>query len=189
MTQPPYRRKQYLINKPFQFKVMLFLSLMVAAAIGLTHLLAASYARLVASAAVTAEAARPAAAAAPGFMEGLWLPLMAALLLGIVGVLILGLFYSHRIAGPMFALKRVLQRVQNGDLGTAMHIRATDEFHDVEASFNQMVEGLNQKMNSLRKALLALPGQEPRRVDSVLREHFTLGETASPAPSEKIQTP
>jgi HAMP domain-containing protein len=188
MQQPPYRRKQYLINKPFQFKIMLYLSVLVVIAIGLAHLMAWSYAKLVASASSAAISAQPAAASAPGFTEGLWLPVMVAVLLGIVAVLIFGLFYSHRIAGPMFALKRVLQRVQNGDLGTEMHIRVKDEFHDVEAAFNQMVSGLNQKMNSLRQAILALPGQDPRRLNSVFQDHFTLGEHTTPAVAEKTQT-
>lgn len=188
MAQPPYRRKQYLINKPFQFKIMFYLSVLVVVAIGVAHLLAVSYSKLVAGATAAAQAAAPTAPSAPGFASGLWLPLMVALLLGIIGVLIFGLFYSHRIAGPMFNLKRVMQRVQNGDLGTVMHSRATDEFHDVEASFNQMVDGLNVKMANVRKALLSLPGQDQRKLNSVLQDHFILNEPAGAPEAGSTQT-
>ncbi len=72
-------------------------------------------------------------------------------------MLIFGLLYSHKIAGPIFNLKRVLHKIGNGDLTVTMKLRASDEFHDVEDAFNQMANGLNQRLMTIQKAIAELP--------------------------------
>ena len=168
---PPHRRRQYLINKHFQYKVIFLLSLMVATIAVAGHFMAYSYAKLVQS-----TQAAPAVAAGPvtgGSADIFWLPILIAVLLGIIFVLVFGLLYSHRIAGPLFNLKRVMERVGQGDLTTVMHIRATDEFHDVEAAFNTMVSGLNQKIEKIRGGFVDLPSQEKRRMERLLADHLS----------------
>ncbi|MEW6516088.1 MAG: HAMP domain-containing protein [candidate division FCPU426 bacterium] len=186
----PQRRRQYLINKPFQLKIMLYLSLLVAGVVGFAHILATTYAKLVTKAVSAASVSKPVAASLPtGFMEGLWLPVLAAILVGIVFVMIAGLLYSHKIAGPLFNLKRVMQRVQNGDLSTLMRIRSGDELHDVEAAFNFMVVGLNQRLINLRQAILDLPEKDSRHLLRLFHEHFHTGEEIDTFLSQKIQVP
>lgn len=51
----------------------------------------------------------------------------------------LGIIFSHRIAGVMFALKRTIREVNAGK-NVRLRIRAKDEFHDVAQSFNALLD-------------------------------------------------
>lgn len=53
---------------------------------------------------------------------------------------------SHRIAGPMFALKRSLDRIAEGNLKDArVKFRARDEFHEIADALNRVVDELEKK--------------------------------------------
>ncbi len=102
--------------------------------------------------------------------EILWLPMLLSTLLGILLVLIFGLLYSHRIAGPLFNLKRMMRRVGEGDLKASMKIRKNDEFHDVEEVFNQMVEALHHRVRDIKTALRESSGPGKKKIEQVLKE-------------------
>ncbi|MGA0164337.1 MAG: HAMP domain-containing protein, partial [Bdellovibrionota bacterium] len=53
---------------------------------------------------------------------------------------------SHRIAGPMFALKRSLDRIAEGNLKDArVKFRSKDEFHEIADALNRVVDELEKK--------------------------------------------
>lgn len=58
---------------------------------------------------------------------------------------IAGIFLSHKMAGPLYAFKRELQKLQNGDFTAYLELRKKDEFKELKIPFNQWVESL-QKM-------------------------------------------
>ena len=51
--------------------------------------------------------------------------------LGVVFTLGLGLFYSHKIAGPVHRLKRALREFRAGDFDQVIRFRKRDELHDL----------------------------------------------------------
>jgi len=58
----------------------------------------------------------------------------------------LSLNLSHRIAGPLFALKRSLDRIAEGNLQEArLSFRPTDEFKELAESLNRVVDELEKK--------------------------------------------
>ncbi len=103
-------------------------------------------------------------------VEILWLPMLVSTLLGIFLVLVFGLFYSHRIAGPLFNLKRTMRRVGEGNLKATMKIRKNDEFHDVEESFNQMVEAFHRRWSDIKKAVGESTGPDKKKLEKLLEE-------------------
>jgi methyl-accepting chemotaxis protein len=56
--------------------------------------------------------------------------------------MLLGLFLSHRISGPLYRLRTSMQKAKAGDFSQVMRLRVSDEFQSLKESFNEMVEGL-----------------------------------------------
>lgn len=76
-------------------------------------------------------------------MKSLLLSVSLVVLLFSVGVLAVARILSHRIVGPIFAIKRSLERIAAGDYEAArVHLRSQDEFHDVADLVNQVVDRL-----------------------------------------------
>jgi len=67
----------------------------------------------------------------------------------LAGVTMLGLMFSHRIAGAIYAMKRTIKAISEGR-DAKLTLRAGDEFQDLTDSFNQMVSQL--KAGRLRDA-------------------------------------
>jgi methyl-accepting chemotaxis protein len=57
-------------------------------------------------------------------------------------IFVLGVFLSHRTAGPMYHFKRVFEEIRDGNLNQRVHLRPKDEFQDVAKSFNEMMDSI-----------------------------------------------
>ncbi len=170
-----HKRRQFWVEKGFQNRVIWHFVLVVIGSIFFSQIITVGFIKL-------KEIFNPASQELIYFSntvetlafsrvaEILWLPMLVSTLLGILLVLIFGLFYSHRIAGPLFNLKRMMRRVGEGDLKAAMKIRKNDEFHDVEEVFNQMVESLHHRMRDLKTAMRELTGPGKKKMEKVLKE-------------------
>ncbi len=81
----------------------------------------------------------------------------AVLLSGAVMVVSIGLatiaialFLTHRIAGPLYRLERVVDLVAAGDLTVRFHLRKKDEMKTLAANFKKMTEGLNENIGKMK---------------------------------------
>jgi methyl-accepting chemotaxis protein len=63
----------------------------------------------------------------------------------LIGIGLLSLLFSHRIAGPLHQLNNICRSIAKGNEATRLKFRGTDEFKDVEKSFNLMVERISLK--------------------------------------------
>ncbi len=59
----------------------------------------------------------------------------------LAGVAVLGVLFSHRIAGAVYALKRTIKAINDGK-DVQLRLRQDDEFQDLVEGFNQMVSRL-----------------------------------------------
>jgi len=173
------RRKQYWVDKGFQKKTIFRLMLLVVGTVLGAHLVAMGYLKVMQAPKISAGLGAFSQAVntnvlTPGFLSNLWLPALITCLLAIFFVLGFGLVYSHRISGPLFNLKRMLHKMSLGDLTGKMHIRATDEFHDLEDAFNHMAGELCRRHRVLRQALEALPAAEKRKILKTCDELFQI---------------
>jgi HAMP domain-containing protein len=57
----------------------------------------------------------------------------------------LGLFLSHRTAGPMYHFKRVFDEIRHGKTQQRVRLRPGDEFREVAESFNEMMDSLKPR--------------------------------------------
>lgn len=59
-----------------------------------------------------------------------------------VFVFVAGILFSHRIAGPLYKLKKTCKIIEDGDLEERAFFRTGDEFQDVAQSFNRMLDSV-----------------------------------------------
>jgi hypothetical protein len=79
-----------------------------------------------------------------------------AALLNVAIIAIVGLYITHRIAGPMFALVRAFRRVENGGWQTELKVRSGDDLLYVVRNFNEMVSGIGQLASKDADALFEI---------------------------------
>lgn len=83
--------------------------------------------------------------------------LVATLALLVLGVGMLGIVFTHKVAGPVFKMKRLLGDVGAGKLVLRERLRKGDELQDFFESFEKMVEELRRRQSA-----------EIARVDEIL---------------------
>lgn len=72
----------------------------------------------------------------------------------------LAIRFSHRVAGPVYAIGRELDKLSGGDLRIAIHLRPRDEFHDTVERINRGVAHIHDEVAGI-KALVAKLGANP----------------------------
>lgn len=68
----------------------------------------------------------------------------------------LSLLASNKIAGPMYAFDKVLQRIREGDLSARLHLRHGDIFVDVAEEMNQTFDALSARIEQLKTTVAQL---------------------------------
>ncbi len=59
-------------------------------------------------------------------------------------VAIWALFITHRAAGSVYHIKRVIGEIRSGNVKARVHLREKDEFQDLAESFNEMMDELQK---------------------------------------------
>jgi HAMP domain-containing protein len=73
------------------------------------------------------------------------LSLAAITLLITIVIAIWSLFITHRAAGSVYHIKRVINEIRAGNTEARVHLREKDEFQDLATSFNQMMDELKKR--------------------------------------------
>ena len=82
-----------------------------------------------------------------GGQGGFALVLAAQTLCVILAIVILAIFTTHRLAGPLIALRRAFDDVQAGDLERRLRFRRTDpHLLDLEEAFNRMMDTVREQV-------------------------------------------
>jgi len=67
-------------------------------------------------------------------------------------LLVAGIFLSHKMAGPLYALTREMGKLKMGNLTAYLKLRKRDEFNQLKAPFNQWVDALRKMtINDIEK--------------------------------------
>jgi methyl-accepting chemotaxis protein len=96
----------------------------------------------------------------------------------VVSTLLLGFFVvlaTHKIAGPLYRFKTVMEEIQQGNLAPRAAIRGDDQLQEFSHSIQQMLESLRINCGALKekcRALeqLQLKGASPQNASKVLQE-------------------
>ncbi|OGF50346.1 MAG: hypothetical protein A2044_01020, partial [Candidatus Firestonebacteria bacterium GWA2_43_8] len=65
----------------------------------------------------------------------------------------LGVFLSHKIAGPIYAFEMRIKNITNGDVSNFVDLRQGDMLRDFETSFNEMMHAIRKAVAEDRKTL------------------------------------
>jgi hypothetical protein len=88
--------------------------------------------------------------------------LIGGLALMVVLIGLLGIYFTHKVAGPVFKMKKLLKQVGDGHLHVDARLRRGDELVDFFETFTNMVEGLRQmetrQLADVDAAIKALEG-------------------------------
>jgi hypothetical protein len=101
--------------------------------------------------------------------RGMLESLTGGLALMVVLIGLLGIYFTHKVAGPLHKMKRLLKQVGEGNLHVDARLRRGDELQDFFGAFTGMVASLrrseNQQLQDVDAGLTAL--EAGRNADAV----------------------
>lgn len=171
-----FRRRQFWVNKEFQRRMIGQFILVMMGSVVLSHLITLGFLKIRELSGVAQEDmiyltnALSESVAFTRTFEVLWLPLLLSSIIGSLVILVFGLFYSHRLAGPLFNLKRTMAKVTEGNWNVSVGIRKNDEFHDVKESLNDLVSSLQGRMDKLNEVLKDVPEKHRAKIEEIFQE-------------------
>lgn len=81
-----------------------------------------------------------------------------------------GLFFSHRIAGPLYAIGQKLKEVANGTTPDPVTLRKTALVHSFAQDVNSMISRLKKQEEKVQKALKEVQLGNSSTCESILKE-------------------
>ncbi|MCM8784365.1 MAG: cell wall metabolism sensor histidine kinase WalK [Candidatus Omnitrophica bacterium] len=150
MEKRMIRRRVYFIEKKFQLRFIIkFCILVILGSLFIGGLL---YVFTRGSTTVTFENLRATVKTTADFLFPILIQtiLVTTILVGIATI-ILTLFVSHKIAGPLYRFKNELSSVGKGDLSRNFQIRKNDQLQDLALSMNEMINRLRENFMELKK--------------------------------------
>ena len=144
------RRKNYFIKKEFQAKFILkFCALVMLTAVISSVLI---YLFLSHSVITVFENSKITIKTSTEFiMPGLMLSSLISVILVSLATVIIVLFISHRIAGPLYRLENSLEKMGEGDLSFDVYFRKNDETRALSEAFNKTRQRLNGMISDIKK--------------------------------------
>lgn len=143
------KRRIYFIEKEFQTKFMLkFFSLV---AIGGLITVGALYLATMQSNTVAFVDSRVVVKTTADFL--LPLAIQTVIIVTVIvsiAALVVTLFVSHKIAGPLYRLKKVMASLEKGDFSGDFRLRHYDQLQDIAGAFNSMIVNTKERLKVLQ---------------------------------------
>jgi hypothetical protein len=99
--------------------------------------------------------------------------LVGGLALMVILIGLLGIYFTHKVAGPVHKMKRLLRKVGTGDLHVDARLRKGDELQDFFEAFTEMVASLRafeaEQLGQIETALGAMERGESLAGTTALR--------------------
>ncbi len=151
MEGKKYERKIYIVDKKFQYKFVLMLIFFIVLTV-LTISFTTFY--VVWQSVINEFFFVPEAAKKLGdiYLHTSELLIVPLAVLAVIGA-VAGVFISHRIAGPVYRVKRVSEEIAKGNLSVSVKFRKGDELHDLADSMNSMISGIRTLVKEDRNAI------------------------------------
>ena len=137
------RRRRYIVNAPHQLRAVLWVAALSAfflAALDIT-LYKLQQARTEQMIAIAPELTRLFTEQDRGLMTTVYLGSFIALL----AVVTVTLFETHRTAGPLFGLRRGMEKLGKEGSTVRVRFRKEDHFRELETTFNDMARALHER--------------------------------------------
>ena len=144
------RRRNYFIDKSFQFKFIIKFCMLIIIASLLTGSLIYYFNQKTTT--VAFEKLKVVIKSTSSFIFPIVLQILVivTLLVGI-GTVFVTLFTSHKIAGPLYRLKAELEKIKDGNLSSPIQIRTGDQLQKVASEFNDTRLKLKNSIGTLKE--------------------------------------
>lgn len=144
-----YKRKQYFIKKNFQFKFILkfCLIILIGTILSMGLLFLFSHDTLTSSFQQSRLVIKNTSLA---ILPTLIYTTLITFGLITLATIVVTLFVSHKIAGPLFRFEKDLKEIEKGDLTKSIKLREKDQTTDLADSLNKMTASLHEKVLNVR---------------------------------------
>ena len=155
MEKHDYKRHIRMIDRDFQAKFILKFCALVALGglftVGILYLLALS------STTVSIVDSRVVVRTTADFLMPVLIQtiLIVMILVGIATIFVT-LFVSHKISGPLYRFKKVLEALEQGDFSDNFKIRDPDQLQGISTVFNAMITKVRAHLGALKDNLASL---------------------------------
>lgn len=170
MKNKIYKRKSYLIDKKFQGRFIARLSALVL--IGGILTIAILYLFGAQSKTVAIQDSRVVARSTADFILPLLIQtvITVTILVGVTAAL-LTLFMSHKISGPLYRFKKVIEALEKGDFSSEFSIRSTDQLSSLADEINSMIRNTKKEVLELKNSAVSLKIKLDSLVENDLSEN------------------
>ena len=79
-----------------------------------------------------------------------------------IAIAVISLFFSHKIAGPLYRFEKSMEAVGSGDLTCVVRLRAGDQFLRLENTMCTSINSMNQRVTGMNDVLLRFKAIEER---------------------------
>ncbi len=157
MRSKPSMRRNYLINKKFQldFAVRFLVLIVLAAAAALVLFLSASKGTLTTS---YGSSGIKILRTSDFFFPMLLMSGIGVILVtGVIGIIVL-VYLSHRIAGPIYRFHQAMNEFNEGDMTHRFKLREADQFMDLADRMNLVAQTMDDKIGAIKTQVSELSG-------------------------------
>lgn len=159
--QRPYRRRTVYIQKAFQRRFILKFCVIAVCAMVLASLLVYFFSKNTLTATYRYHhlaLQRTGEAILPSLLITNLLVLLALL----AATIAVTLYVSHKIAGPLYRMRKSLEDIGSGDLSVSIKLRAHDEFVDFAETLNVTIENLRDRVFQIQQEIDGLKAKARR---------------------------
>ncbi|MCM2322377.1 MAG: hypothetical protein NDJ90_03855 [Oligoflexia bacterium] len=166
-----YRRRIYLVDKKFQFRLSLYVSAWVVALSFVYPLVVYNVFEFFIQFALATPMGPEIELLRQTRKEVLWLLIGS----GVTFVLLTffsSLFLAHRIAGPIYKFRMYLNKAKAGNYNEPLSFRRWDHFQYLATDYNELIAGLRGKMDQatagIEKALVSASPENRQELEKAL---------------------
>lgn len=99
---------------------------------------------------------------------------ISAILISLATILVV-IFISHKIAGPIYRFRKSAQSIAEGNMNFSIHIRKNDQLQPLASSMNEMLRSIRGRLLNIKK-----------QTDDLKEDIITLNQAQRLALEEKI---
>ncbi len=162
-----YKRRTYFLGRSFQPKLFMRLFFLITLQAAVTTLFFLTAGRGTLTTGYQGDALRIEKTMSFFLVNFIFIAVIVGIAMAIVGILTF-LFFSHRVAGPIYNLRQSLEKLAAGDLTCRVRLRKKDELKDVAEALNHFTEVMDRQMGLLKKETRQAIPQDPSKAKETL---------------------
>ncbi len=152
MTSSKHRRSNYWIKKSFQSRFSLRFAVLILVEAALISVLFFFISRGTLTTGYHGSEVRVENTAYFFMTAFLMISAIAAVAMALVAMLVF-IFFSHRIAGPVYHIQKSLGKIMEGNLTYRVRLRRKDELTDLAEDVNKTAQFLEKKISQMKREI------------------------------------